>query len=156
MPQPPPARVYALASSPVTEEGISPTKLGLIRLASARLGLLFGEHFLGLFQLALGARIPGRRIDERIGIARLARGELLGALVDAAARIAVLALPGVGLQIDLHALNRIHLLGVLHALLGTGKARRAAAAAAPDAAIGLRALMQDEAFDEQIAGRVTR
>jgi hypothetical protein len=59
-----------------------------------------------------------------------------------------------GLQIDLHALHRAHLLGVLHALLGAGKARRAAATAAPDTFVGLRAVMQNEAFDEQIARRV--
>src|SRR5258706_7163442 len=127
---------------------------GLIRLGGARLGLLFGEHFLSRFKLALGARVPGRRIDEGMRIAGLAVGEFLGALVDATARIAVRVLPGMGLDIDLHALHSVHLLGVLHPLLGTGKARRAAPAATPDAAIRLRAVMQSEAFDEQVARRV--
>jgi hypothetical protein len=74
------------------------TKLGLVRLGGARLGLLFGEHFLGRFKLTLGARVPGRRIDEGMRVAQLAVGELLGALVDAAARIAVRVLPGMGLR----------------------------------------------------------
>src|SRR5262245_58238476 len=33
-------------------------------LGGAGLGLLFGEHPLGRFELPLGARVPGRRIDE--------------------------------------------------------------------------------------------
>jgi hypothetical protein len=39
-------------------------------------------------------------------------------------------------------------------LLGTSEARRAAPTATPDAAIGLRTIMQSEAFNEQIARRV--
>ena len=89
-------------------------------------------------------------------VPRLAVGELLGALVDAAARIAVRVLPGMGLDIDLHALHSVHLLGVFHRLLGTGKAWSAATAATPDAAIGLRAVTQHEAFDEQVAWGVAR
>src|SRR5262245_48399975 len=127
---------------------------GLILLGGAGLGLLLGEHSVRRFELALGARIPGRRIDEGMRVARLAGGELLGALVDAAARIAVRVLPGMGLEIDLHALHSVHLLGVLHPLLGAGKARRPAPAATPDAAIGLPAVTQNEAFDEQVARRV--
>ena len=84
-------------------------------------------------------------------LSRLAAGELLGALVDAAARIAVRVLPGMSHEIDLHALHGVELLGVLHALLRTGEARRAEAAAAPDAAVGIATIVQREAFDEQIA-----
>src|SRR5262245_24723490 len=89
-------------------------------------------------------------------IARLAGREFLRTLVDAAARITVRVLPGMRLEIDLHALHSVHLLGVLHPLLGAGKARRAAPTATPDAAIGLSAVMQNEAFDEQVARRVAR
>jgi hypothetical protein len=46
--------------------------------------------------------------------------------------------------IDLHALHGVQLLSVLHSLLRTGKARRAEAAAAPDAAIGLRTIIQSD------------
>src|SRR5262245_60665323 len=87
-------------------------------------------------------------------VSRLAVGELLGTLMDAAARIAVRVLPGVGHDIDLYALHGVQLLSVLHSLLGTSKARRAAPTATPDAAIGLRTIMQSEAFNEQIARRV--
>src|ERR1700722_5659592 len=127
----------------------------LIRLGSARFRLLFGEHFPGGFKLPLGARVPGRRIDEGMRVSWLSAGELLGTLVDAAARIAVRVLPGMGHDIDLHALHGVQLLSVLHALLRPGKARRAEATAAPDAAIGLRTIVQREAFNEQIARRVT-
>jgi len=53
-------------------------RLGLIRLGSARFRLLFSEHFPGCFKLPLGARVPGRRIDEGMRLSRLAAGELLG------------------------------------------------------------------------------
>ena len=86
---------------------------------------------------------PGRRIDEGMRVSRFAVGELLGTLMDAAARIAVRVLPGTGHDIDLYALHGVQLLGVLHSLFGTSKARRAAAT--PDAAIGLRTIMQSEA-----------
>src|SRR5215468_6238602 len=108
----------------------------LIRLGSAFLRLLFSERFPGCFKLPLGARVPGRGIDEGMRVSRLAASELLGTLVDAAARIAVRVLPSMGHDIDLHALHGVQLLSVLHSLLGTGKARRAEATATPDAAIG--------------------
>src|SRR5499425_1065198 len=105
----------------------------LIRLGSARFRLLVSEHFPGCFKLPLGARFPGRRIDEGMRVSRLAVGELLGTLMDAAARIAVRVLPGMGHDIDLYALHGVQLLSVLHPLLGTSEARRAAPTAAPDA-----------------------
>src|SRR5215510_12855801 len=115
---------------------------GLIRLGSARFRLLFSEHLPGVFKLPLGACIPSRGIDEGMRVSRLAGGKLLGTLVDAAARIAVRVLPSMGHDIDLHALHGVQLLGILHPLLGSGKARRAETAAAPDAAIGLRTIVQ--------------
>src|SRR5258708_1257891 len=81
----------------------------LIRLGSSRFRLLFSEHFLSRFKLPLGARVPGRRIDEGMRVSRLAAGELLGTLVDAAPRIAVRVLPGMGHDIGLHALHGVQL-----------------------------------------------
>src|SRR4051794_37027094 len=93
----------------------------LIRLGSARFRLLFSEHFPSCLKLPLGARFPGRRIDKGMRFSRLAVGELLGTLMDAAARIAVRVLPSMAHDIDLYALHGVQLLSILHSLLGTSK-----------------------------------